>query len=112
MSRDEKTEAKDHGGIVAGVLIDGIRQIDKVKSRSAIMLDGDMLEQGFIEDFENRVPYTSFLYTTHGHTPKAPRARVVIPLTRDVTPDEFQAIARYLTQQFGIEQFAGQGKLQ
>ena len=105
MSRDEKTEAKDHGGIVAGVLIDGIRQIDKVKSRSAIMLDGDMLEQGFIEDFENRVPYTSFLYTTHGHTPKAPRARVVIPLTRDVTPDEFQAIARYLAQQFGIEQF-------
>ena len=69
MSRDEKTEAKDQGGIVAGVLIDGIRQIDKVKNRTTIMLDGDMLEQGFIDDFENRIPYTSFLYTTHGHTP-------------------------------------------
>ena len=31
--------------------------------------------------------------------------RIIIPLTRDVTPDEYQAIARYFAAEWGIDQF-------
>lgn len=105
MDKEARNEAKDHGGYVAGVLTDGLRQVEKVECRSAITLDGDQIKPEFLTGFESIMPYTSFLYTTHSHIPEAPRARVFIPLSRNVAPDEFQAIARYLAQQFGIEQF-------
>ena len=34
-----------------------------------------------------------------------PRCRVIVPLSRDVTPDEYNAIARLFASKFGIEQF-------
>lgn len=105
MSKEERDDAKDHGGYVAGVLKDGIRQSENVESRSAVALDGDQLNPEFLANFDSIMPYTSFLYTTHSHRPEAPRARVFVPLSRNVTPDEFQAIARYLSQSLGIEQF-------
>lgn len=105
MIKEDRDDAKDHGGYVAGVLTNGIRQSENVESRSAVALDGDRLNPEFLANFESIMPYTAFLYTTHSHRPEAPRARVFVPLSRDVTPDEFQAIARYLAQSFGIEQF-------
>ena len=49
--------------------------------------------------------YAAALYTTHGHTPEAPRVRIIVPLNRDVTPDEFTAIGRYFAEEWGIDQF-------
>lgn len=56
-------------------------------------------------DYETNVPYTSFLYTTHSHTPENPRVRLVFPLTRDITAEEFVAVSRYLAQMLGIDFF-------
>ena len=95
MKRAEREAAKDKGGFVGGQLKGGRRKRENVVSRSMLTMDVDKGEKGFIESYEMLASYTSVLYTTHGHTPEAPRFRIIIPLTRDVTPDEYQAIARY-----------------
>lgn len=105
MKRAEREAAKDKGGFVGGQLKGGRRKRENVVSRSMLTMDVDKGEKGFIESYEMLASYTSVLYTTHGHTPEAPRFRIIIPLTRDVTPDEYQAIARYFAAEWGIDQF-------
>lgn len=105
MSRAQRDAAKDHGGFVGGVLKGGRRKIDTVESRSMIALDGDRIDKDFLDDYENTVPYTSALYTTHSSTDADPRVRLIFPLTRDVSPEEFVAVSRYLAQMLGIDFF-------
>ena len=105
MSRAQRDTAKDHGGFVAGVLKGGRRKVDTVESRSMVALDGDRIDAAFLEGYETLCPYTSALYTTHSSTEENPRVRLVFPLTRDVTPEEFVAVSRYLAQMLGIDYF-------
>ena len=105
MSRAQRDTAKDHGGFVAGVLKGGRRKVDTVESRSMVALDGDRIDAAFLESYESLCPYTSALYTTHSSTEENPRVRLVFPLTRDVTPEEFVAVSRYLAQMLGIDYF-------
>lgn len=105
MSKAQRDVAKDHGGFVAGVLEGGRRKIDTVASRSMLSLDGDRIDAAFLENYETLCPYTSVLYTTHSSTEEKPRGRVVIPLTRDITPEEFVALSRYVADMFGIDFF-------
>lgn len=105
MSKAQRDAAKDHGGFVGGVLAGGRRKVDTVESRSMIALDGDRIDAEFLDNYEVNAPYTSCLYTTHSSTPENPRVRLVYPLTRDVTPEEFVAVSRYLAQILGIDYF-------
>jgi predicted P-loop ATPase len=104
-SKAQKDSAKDHGGFVAGVLQGGRRKIDTVSSRSMVALDGDRINTSFLDSYEATAPFTSVLYSTHSHTQDNPRVRVVFPLTRDVTPEEFVAVSRYLAEMLGIDYF-------
>ena len=92
MSRAQRDIAKDHGGFVGGVLRGGRRKVDTVELRSMIALDGDRIDKTFLADYEKSAPYASCLYTTHSSTPENPRVRLVFPLTRDVTTEEFVAV--------------------
>ena len=105
MSRAQRDAAKDHGGFVAGVLKGGRRKIDTVEVRSMLALDGDRIDRAFLDNYETICPYTSALYTTHSSTNDNPRVRLVVPLTRDVTPEEFVAVSRYLADMLGIDYF-------
>ena len=105
MSRAQRDTAKDHGGFVAGVLKGGRRKVDTVESRSMVALDGDRIDAAFLDSYESLCPYASALYTTHSSTEENPRVRLVFPLTRDVTPEEFVAVSRYLAQMLGIDYF-------
>ena len=67
--------------------------------------DVDHADTVFIQRFTEDCRYAACLYTTHGHTPEAPRVRIVVPLIRDVTPEEYTAIARYFADEWGIDQF-------
>lgn len=104
-TKAQRDTVKDHGGFVAGVLKGGRRKIDTVESRSMVALDGDKIDAEFLKDYEKNAPYTSVLYTTHSHTDENPRVRLVFPLTRDVTSEEYVAVARYLAQALGMDYF-------
>lgn len=104
-NKAKRDTVKDHGGFVAGALKGGRRKIDTVELRSMVALDGDRIDKAFLENYEENAPYTSLLYTTHSSTEENPRVRLVYPLTRDVTSEEFVAVSRYLAQMLGIDYF-------
>lgn len=101
--KDQKDVAKDHGGFVLGYLDKGRRTIESVQYRDAGAIDSDEIDQAFLTNFADRIPYTFCFYTTHGHTPENPRVRIVVPFTRSVTPEEYNAIIRYLAEMVGID---------
>jgi hypothetical protein len=45
------------------------------------------------------------IYSTHKHTPEAPRLRLIMPLKRDVSEDEYPALARKVAQEIGMDMF-------
>ena len=104
-NKEERNKAKDNGGFVGGKLKGTKRGVSEVLFRSMLTLDLDKAKVGFINKFTAESKYLSCLYTTHSHTKEEPRCRVIVPLSRDVTPDEYNAIARLFASQFGIEQF-------
>lgn len=103
MSREERNRTKDKGGFVGGWLKQGRRLVTMVECRSMLTHDVDGADAGFLDRYWDTNPYTSMLYTTHGHRPEAPRYRIVTPLTRDVTLEEYVAIARFLAAKWGID---------
>ena len=105
MPKGQRDEAKDKGGFMAGTLKGTRRKKDEVVSRSMIALDADHMKVGFLDELEYTIPYEAIFYTTHSHTPESPRARILIPLERDASPDECVAIARYLCADMGMEMF-------
>ena len=105
MNKTDKAAAKDKGGFVGGHLTNGRRLVQNVSCRSFLTLDADLAEPGFLERFEKECQHAAVVYTTHGHTPEAPRLRIVIPFAEDITPDCYAAVARYYTALWGIDQF-------
>lgn len=103
MTKAEKASAKDVGGFVAGELLNGKRSNRTVRSRSMVTLDADKAYPGQWEDVTLLCEYRMAMYSTHSHTPDEPRLRFVIPLDRDVSADEYGAIARKLASDIGIE---------
>ena len=100
-----RSAAKDKGGFVGGVLKDGVRSAVTVVVRSLLTLDVDNASLIFLDEYLALCPFETLIYTTHGHMPSAPRYRLVIPLTRDISPEEYNAITRYYAAELGIEMF-------
>ncbi len=105
LSKAQQDNIKDVGGFVAGELRNGIRKKDMVISRSAITLDADYATLDLPDMIEMFFNYRCIIYSTHKHTAENPRYRVIIPLLRDVTPDEYIAVARKIAEEIGMEYF-------
>ncbi|MEL7608837.1 MAG: virulence-associated E family protein [Bacillota bacterium] len=105
MKKADRDAAKDKGGFVGGQLKNNRRKIETVTCRSMLTMDADHAEVGFFDRFLQDFRYASCLYTTHGHTPEVPRCRIIVPLTRDVSPDEYVALTRFFAADWGIDQF-------
>lgn len=105
MNANARAEKKDVGGFVGGVIVNGRRNKNNTTSRSLVTLDADFATPQSWDNITLLYDFTMCCYSTHSHTKKAPRLRYVIPLDREVTPDEYEPIARRLAQMFGIDQF-------
>lgn len=83
------------------------RDSDNFVARYAITFDFDHVDWRVWEDVRSAWCNTAFaMYTTFSHTAEKPRFRVVMPLSRPVGYDEFQAIARKVAVDVGIENVA------
>ena len=106
MSRPQRGKVKDTGGFVGGAIDGGRRKGDSITSRSLVTLDIDYGQADTPEIIADVLYDTAWaLYSTHSHTPEAPRFRLVVPLSREVTPDEYIPIARRLAAQIDIDIF-------
>lgn len=102
LSKKQRDDIKDKGGFVAGHLKDNRRQANKVACRSMLVYDLDSVDREFLDNIADKIGNKGSFYTTYSHTPEHPRARMIIPVTRDMTPDEFNAAARYYAADNGF----------
>ena len=105
MTKEDKARVKDVGGFVGGY-VKGARKAEAVTSRSLVTLDIDYARKDTLQTVRELLDGNAWcLYSTHSHTPEAPRYRLVIPLDRDVTPEEYLPIARRIAANIGIDAF-------
>ncbi|GLC79303.1 virulence-associated E family protein [Lacrimispora brassicae] len=105
LSKAKQDEIKDVGGFVLGKLKGGRRKKDCVEFRSGLTLDMDYAIDSIAEQIEMFFDFNCLIYSTHKHTPEQPRLRLVIPLSRNVTADEYQALGRKVAEDIGMELF-------
>ena len=107
MSKADQGQKKDVGGFVGGYIPKNGRRIrGAVKERYLITLDADNPGEDFIVDLDMELGGMEYvLYSTHSHTADNPRYRVIIPVDRPMTPDEYQAVSRRIADNIGIEFF-------
>ena len=103
MSRDQQSERKDQGGFVGGYCNNGSRS--DIRFRSVLCLDADFADNELWGDWCMFYGNAGAVYSTHKHTPEKPRLRLVVPLARNVDPDEYQAIGRRIADTLGIDKF-------
>lgn len=103
MGRDQQSDIKDVGGFVGGYCNNGSRS--DVRHRSILCLDADFADSELWPDWGLLYGNAAAVYSTHKHTPEKPRLRLVVPLARTVTPDEYIAIGRRVADTLGIDKF-------
>ena len=101
MTREQRGDCKDVGGFVGGELRGGSRTKDNVLSRSLLTLDvdhGDQLTPDHCRQLLGGL--AGVLYPTHSYTPAQPRYRIVMPLSREVSPGEYPRLVRSFAARF------------
>ena len=96
---------KDVGGFFGGYLVGGKRSNSTVQCRQLITLDIDEGKCDMWDLFVSMCDFAGAMYTTHKHTPQAPRYRLLVPLENEVTAEEYEAIARKIAEYIGIDMF-------
>jgi len=122
MPKDKQDEIKDVGGFVGGYLNGGtikdsrtgaavevkhpfgLRRKGYVAHRQIVALDVDFGDLDVWLDFRE-LGFAGLFYTTHKHRPNDARLRIVFPLDRPVTPDQYEAISRVVASWLGIDLF-------
>jgi len=105
MSKADRDTIKDVGGFVGGYLKNGKRNNASVVNRCMLCLDADNADPGLMDDLDMTFINAYALYSTHSHTPEKMRLRLIIPLTRTVTPDEYAAVARRVADDLNLKRF-------
>lgn len=108
-NRDERGKIKDVGGYVGGYLRAGRRKPENVVYRQLITLDLDYAHLDVWDDLTLMFSNAAVLHITHSHTIENPKYRLIMPVDREVTPDEYVAISRRIAGDLGIEYFDNTG---
>jgi predicted P-loop ATPase len=105
MSKEEQSNVKDVGGFVGGYLSSGIRKNANVMYRTVATLDIDYGTVNVWDDFTMAFGFAAMIYSTHKHSSKTPRYRLVFPLCRQVSPAEYEPLCRKIAAEIGIDLF-------
>lgn len=106
MPKSRQDELKDVGGFVVGTFRGEKRRACDVTGRDVITLDLDNIPAGQTENILQRLESLGVgycVYSTRKHAPEAPRLRVLLPLSRTVTADEYEPIARKAGEIIGMD---------
>jgi P4 family phage/plasmid primase-like protien len=101
-----KGELKDSFGFfIGGHFRNKTRKKGDLIGKTLLTLDLDYLDPWDVEgalDTYKELGYAYVAHTTMSHTDDAPKLRIVFPLTRDVELDEYEALARWVADEFDI----------
>ena len=104
-SKEEQGKIKDVGGFVGGFLTNGKRDKTNVLYRQLVTLDIDFSHENFWWDFQMLFDCAAVIHSTHKSCAEKPRHRLIIPLDREVSQEEYQAIARKIAGDLNIDLF-------
>ncbi|MBR1810136.1 MAG: hypothetical protein IJ766_00610 [Clostridia bacterium] len=105
LKKGRQDAIKDVGGFVGGHLREGRRKNGNVLCRSLLTLDMDYGEPSVWDEIDMFFGFRCCVYSTHKHTPEHPRLRLIIPLAREVSEEEYPAVARMIAKDIGIDLF-------
>ena len=105
LPKSKQDDIKDVGGFILGKLKDNKRRKENVLSRSALTLDMDYGSENIVGELKNSLIYRTLIYSTHKHKKSKPRLRLIIPLDRNVSPDEYSAISRMVASEINMDLF-------
>lgn len=106
LPKSKQDELKDVGGFVGGTLLGDRRKASEVVGRDIITLDLDSIQAGTSDSVLRRIDGLGCgycVYSTRKHCDAAPRLRVLLPLSRTCTADEYEPLARKLAEFVGME---------
>ena len=106
MTKAQQAELKDAGGFVGGTFMGDRRKPEYAEGRDLLTLDLDSIPAGQTDDILRRVDglgCAAVVYSTRKHADYAPRLRVIVPLDRTATADEYEPAARKVGALIGIE---------
>lgn len=105
LSKKDAAKVKDVGGYVGGYLRGGKRSPANVSYRQLLTLDIDFATPDFWEAFGFVYDCEAVLHGTLSSTPEAPRYRLILPLSRECSAEEYTALSRKVAGNIGIEFF-------
>jgi predicted P-loop ATPase len=105
LKRGQQDDIKDVGGFVGGYLREGRRKKGHVLCRSILTLDMDYATADIWEEITMLFDFKCCMYSTHKHTLENPRLRLIIPLAREISEEEYAAAARMVAKEIGIDLF-------
>ena len=106
LSKNRQSDLKDVGGFVGGTFLNDRRKSVYVQGRDLLTLDLDNIPAGQTENILKRVSglgCAAVVYSTRKHVGYAPRLRVILPLDRTATADEYEPAARKAASLIGME---------
>lgn len=103
MTKAQKDARKDVGGFVGGYLEGGKRRKGSVKHRDLLTLDLDNAPKlDELKPALQKLGCTLMVYPTHSSTEAMPRYRVIMPLSRQTTSEEYEPLARRVAERIGM----------
>ena len=105
LKKGQQDGIKDVGGFVGGHLREGRRKNGMVLCRSLLTLDMDYGTPDIWDEITLFHDFKCCAYSTHKHTPEHPRLRLLIPLKREISEEEYPAVARMVAKEIGIDLF-------
>ena len=105
LKKGQQDGIKDVGGFVGGHLRKGRRKNGMVLCRSLLTLDMDYGTPDIWDEITLFHDFKCCVYSTHKHTPEHPRLRLLIPLKREISEEEYPAVARMVAKEIGIDLF-------
>ncbi|BBH19809.1 hypothetical protein Back11_11540 [Paenibacillus baekrokdamisoli] len=101
-----KGKVKDGAAFVGGLVQGGRRKKENVDARCLITLDVDHADDDFMFSLDLILGGNAhIIYSTHSHRPDKPKYRIVIPTSREMSPDEYAASSRKLAANIGMRHF-------
>lgn len=104
-TKEEQGRIKDVGGFVGGYLQNGKRKKGSVTYRQLLSLDIDFSHENFWDDFKTLFDFAAAIHTTHKSCKTNIRHRLLIPLSREISAEEYEPIARKIASSLNIELF-------
>ena len=106
LDREAQSQRKDVGYFIGGQFNGHFRHLDQMKFRCCITLDIDHIDSWDVEAIQDT--YQAWEYVVHStlkHCETSPRLRLVFPLTKEISPEQYEPIARKMADMLGMDCF-------